>query len=76
MLRCRRRCRAGACASARPVLAIVSPRRGDGRSHAAANQATAFSRLGERTVLVDADLRARRGCTSCSTWPTGRTGPD
>ena len=42
------------------VLAIVSPRRGDGRSHAAANLAAAFSQLGERTVLVDADLRAPR----------------
>ncbi|NRT54467.1 hypothetical protein [Sphaerotilus uruguayifluvii] len=45
----------------RPLaLAIVSPERGDGRTHAAANLAVAFSQLGERTVLVDADLRSPR----------------
>jgi protein-tyrosine kinase len=41
-------------------LAIVSPSRGDGRSHLAANLAVVFSQMGERTLLVDADLRRPR----------------
>lgn len=41
-------------------LAIVSPERGDGRSFLAANLAVVFSQLGERTLLVDADLRHPR----------------
>ena len=40
----------------RKVLAICSPARGDGRSHLAANLAIAFSQLGSRTLLIDADL--------------------
>jgi len=42
------------------VLAIASPSPGEGRSYVAANLAVAFSQLGERTLLVDADLRAPR----------------
>jgi receptor protein-tyrosine kinase len=38
-------------------LAIVSPDRRDGRSYLAANLAVVFSQLGERTLLVDADMR-------------------
>lgn len=45
-------------ATERKALAIVSPERGDGRSWVAANLAVVFSQLGERTLLVDADLRA------------------
>jgi chain length determinant protein tyrosine kinase EpsG len=41
-------------------LAIVSPGAGEGRSYLAANLAVAFAQLGERTLLVDADLRAPR----------------
>lgn len=41
-------------------LAIVSPGRSDGRSFLAANLAVVFSQLGERTLLVDADLRNPR----------------
>lgn len=44
----------------RRTLAIVSPRRGEGRSFVAANLAIAFAQLGERTLLVDADLRQPR----------------
>jgi protein-tyrosine kinase len=44
----------------RRALAIVSPGRGEGRSYIAANLAVVFSQLGERTVLIDADLRAPR----------------
>jgi receptor protein-tyrosine kinase len=42
------------------VLAIVSPGPGEGRSYVAANLAAVFSQLGERTLLIDADLRAPR----------------
>ena len=42
------------------VLAIVSPGAGEGRSYVAANLAVAFSQLGERTLLIDADLRNPR----------------
>ncbi len=44
----------------RKVLAIVSPSRGDGRSYLAANLAIVFSQLGERTLLIDADMRDAR----------------
>lgn len=39
------------------AVAVVSPDRGDGRSYLAANLAVVFSQLGERTLLIDADLR-------------------
>jgi chain length determinant protein tyrosine kinase EpsG len=42
------------------VLAIVSPGPGEGRSYLAANLAVVFSQLGERTLLIDADLRKPR----------------
>ncbi|HKQ25469.1 MAG TPA: chain length determinant protein tyrosine kinase EpsG [Burkholderiales bacterium] len=38
-------------------LAIVSPHRAEGRSYFAANLAVVFSQLGERTLLIDADMR-------------------
>jgi protein-tyrosine kinase len=41
----------------RKVLVIASPGRGEGRSWLAANLATMFAQLGERTLLIDADLR-------------------
>jgi protein-tyrosine kinase len=41
----------------RSALAIVSPDRGEGRSYLAANLAITFAQLGERTLLIDADLR-------------------
>lgn len=44
----------------RRVLAILSPCAQEGRSYVAANLAVAFSQLGQRTLLVDADLRAPR----------------
>lgn len=49
---------APAKAPARKVLAIVSPGKREGRSFIAANLAIVFSQLGERTLLIDADLRA------------------
>lgn len=44
----------------RKGLAIVGAGRGEGRSYLAANLAIAFSQLGERTLLIDADLRSPR----------------
>jgi len=44
----------------RRSLAIVSPARGEGRSHLAANLAVVFSQMGEKTLLIDADLRGPR----------------
>ena len=42
------------------VLTIASPGSGEGRSYLTANLAVVFSQLGERTLLIDADLRAPR----------------
>lgn len=42
------------------VLTVVSPGAGEGRSYVAANLAVAFAQLGERTLLIDADLRSPR----------------
>ncbi len=39
------------------ALAIVSAERGEGRSFIAANLAVAFSQLGRKTLLIDADMR-------------------
>lgn len=44
----------------RRALAVVSAGNGEGRSYVAANLAVAFSQLGERTLLVDADMRRPR----------------
>ncbi|AGX87458.1 chain length determinant protein tyrosine kinase EpsG [Candidatus Symbiobacter mobilis] len=46
-------------AGANKVLAIVSPRTGDGRSFVASNLAIVFAQQGQRTLLIDADLRAK-----------------
>lgn len=46
--------------SERRALAIISPYARDGRTYLAANLAVAFSQLGEKTLLIDADLRAPR----------------
>lgn len=39
------------------TLSLISLTRGEGRSYIAANLAIVFSQLGERTLLIDADLR-------------------
>lgn len=44
-------------ASTPNTLVIVSPEAEEGRSWLAANLAVVFSQLGERTLLIDADLR-------------------
>ena len=43
------------------VLTVVSPSAGDGRSFIAANLAVVFAQKGQRTLLIDADLRAATG---------------
>jgi chain length determinant protein tyrosine kinase EpsG len=66
------------------TLAVVSPESGDGRSWLAANLAVVFSQLGERTLLIDADLRKPRQHTlfgidnkqGLSAVLSGRGGPD
>lgn len=47
-------------ASENKGLAVVSAGSGDGRSYIAANLAVVFSQLGERTLLIDADMRLPR----------------
>ncbi len=42
----------------RKALAVVSARAGDGRSFMAANLAIVFAQQGQRTLLIDGDLRA------------------
>lgn len=44
----------------RQCLAVVGSGRGEGRSFLAANLAVLFAQLGERTLLIDADLRQPR----------------
>ena len=44
----------------RRTLAVMSTEPGDGRSYIAANLAVLFAQLGERTLLIDADLRFPR----------------
>jgi receptor protein-tyrosine kinase len=40
------------------AIAVVSPSAGDGRSFIAANLAVVFAQQGERTLLIDADMRS------------------
>jgi chain length determinant protein tyrosine kinase EpsG len=47
-------------AATRPAIAVLSAERGEGKSYFAANLAVAFSQLGERTLLIDANLRSPR----------------
>jgi protein-tyrosine kinase len=42
------------------TLAIVSPTNGEGRSYFSANLAIVFAQLGQRTLLIDANLRQPR----------------
>jgi chain length determinant protein tyrosine kinase EpsG len=44
----------------RKALAVLSPNIGDGKSFFAANLAIAFSQVGGRTLLIDADMRTPR----------------
>ena len=42
----------------RTLLPVVSAQRGEGRTYLAAHLAAAFAALGEKTLLIDADLRS------------------
>lgn len=42
------------------TIAVISPEHGDGRTFVAANLAVAFSQMGQRTLLVDANMRRPR----------------
>lgn len=44
----------------RQTLAVVGTTRNEGRSYVAANLAVVFAQLGERTLLIDADMRNPR----------------
>jgi protein-tyrosine kinase len=44
----------------RMPIAVVSPASGDGKSFFSANLAVAFSQLGKRTLLIDANMRTPR----------------
>lgn len=69
---------------ARKALAIISAASGEGRSYIVANLAILFSQLGERTLLVDADLRKPRqhalfgleNRAGLSAVLSGRAGPE
>lgn len=41
----------------RKAMAIISAGRGEGRSYITANLAVSFSQLGQKTLLIDADMR-------------------
>jgi protein-tyrosine kinase len=68
----------------RGILAITSPGRGEGRSWLAANLATVFAQNGERTLLMDADMRHPRqhdlfnlnNAVGLSALLTGRAGKE
>lgn len=68
----------------RKTLAIVSPDSEDGRSWLVANLAVVFSQLGERTLIIDADMRSPvqhelfglTNQTGLSTILGGRGSPD
>src|SRR5438552_6732065 len=47
-------------AEQRQVLTVIGTENGEGRSYLAANLAVVFSQLGERTLLIDADMRTPR----------------
>jgi protein-tyrosine kinase len=65
----------------RGTLAVISPEPGEGRSWLAANLATVFAQAGQRTLLIDADLRQPsqhrlfnlENSVGLSTLLTGRT---
>ena len=53
------------------ALAVVEPRRGNGCSTLAANLAVMFAQLGERTLLIDANLRTPLQHTLFGVEPRG-----
>ena len=68
----------------RNLVTIVSPHHGEGRSWFAANLATVFAQAGERTLLIDGDMRNSRqhrlfnldNTVGLASLLTGRAGKD
>ena len=58
---------------ARKVIAIVSPGNGEGRSFVAANLAIVFAQQGERTLLIDADMRSKPGRSQNTLFKLGKS---
>ncbi|NBX21580.1 MAG: chain length determinant protein tyrosine kinase EpsG [Betaproteobacteria bacterium] len=58
---------------ARKVMAIVSPGNGEGRSFIAANLAIVFAQQGERTLLIDADMRSKPERSQHSLFKLGKS---
>ncbi|WNO06260.1 chain length determinant protein tyrosine kinase EpsG [Rhodoferax mekongensis] len=58
---------------ARKVMAIVSPGSGEGRSFVAANLAIVFAQQGERTLLIDADMRSKPERSQHSLFKLGKS---
>lgn len=54
------------------VLAIVSPLKGEGRSFIAANLAVVFAQNGERTLLIDGNMRATTDTGQHALFKLGR----
>jgi protein-tyrosine kinase len=50
----------GAAETSRRALAVVSATPGDGKSYVAANLAVSLAQLGDRTLLIDGDMRRPR----------------
>jgi receptor protein-tyrosine kinase len=59
--------------TARKVLAVVSPNKREGRSFLAANLAIVFAQQGERTLLIDGDMRAAPGRGQHALFRLGRS---
>ncbi len=57
----------------RKVLAIVSPGNGEGRSFVAANLAIVFAQQGERTLLIDADMRCKPERSQTALFKLGKS---
>lgn len=56
----------------RKVMAIVSPGKSEGRSFVAANLAIVFAQQGQRTLLIDGDLRAKADAGQHALFKLGR----
>ena len=54
------------------VLAVVSPAKGEGRSFITANLAVVFAQQGQRTLLIDGDLRAKPDTGQHALFKLGR----
>jgi receptor protein-tyrosine kinase len=55
------------------VLTVVSPNKGEGRSYISANLAIVFAQQGQRTLLLDADLRAEPTMGQHTLFKLGKT---